>query len=351
MGADNADPEPIFVILKVDWANLKSHQRGNQRGSMEGLSAQNERFRRGLITVIRICILCTVVAALVYMVGKSWSQLAATPFRLSEVNYLDWVGAVICYCLAMFFSSVFWYRVLHAVGQYPSFQRTVFAYFASQLGKYVPGKAMVVVMRTDIIRGENVQVGPAAASVFVETLSWIFVGSVIASALIAIQFGEHSALQATAIILALIAGFLTWPRNFQWIATKLLEYKGRNSGRFEGLTLQTMAFGWLLMTIGWCLNGLSLWLVIRGLPGTDISAGDYSLTLACVSLATVAGFVSLLPGGLGVRELVMIPLLGARFGAANAVIAAIVIRFIWLASEIISSAIIYIVLRISGARA
>ncbi len=322
-----------------------------QRGKMDEKFDKTRRIRRRLIAVVRIFVALSVVAALVYMIGKSWSQLSATDFRLSQVNYFDWLGAIGCYCLAMFFACVFWHRVLNAVGQHPEFGRTMLAYFASQLGKYVPGKAMVVVMRTDIIRSNTVQVAPAAASVFVETLTWVFVGSVIASVLIAIQFREHTALQVTAIMLAVTAGVLTWPRNFQWIATKLLEYKGSDSGMFRGLNLQTMAFGWSVMTIGWCLNGLSLWLVIRGLPGTNVGVSDYSLTLACVSLATVAGFVSLLPGGLGVRELVMIPLLGARFGAANAVIAAIVIRFVWLASEFISSAIIYVALRMSGARA
>ena len=79
--------------------------------------------------------------------------------------------------------------------------------------------------------------------------------------------------------------------------------------------------------------------MLRGLPGTDMAAADFVLVLACVSLATVAGFVSLLPGGLGVRELVMIPLLGSRFGAPTALIAAVVIRIVWLASEVLVSAI------------
>ncbi len=109
-----------------------------------------------------------------------------------------------------------------------------------------------------------------------------------------------------------------------------------------------MSFGWIVMSLGWCLNGLSLWLVIRSMPETGITMDDFPLTLACVSLATVAGFVTLIPGGLGVRELVMIPLLGARFGAVTAVIAAIIIRFVWLASELLTSGIIYLWLKKVG---
>jgi uncharacterized membrane protein YbhN (UPF0104 family) len=86
---------------------------------------------------------------------------------------------------------------------------------------------------------------------------------------------------------------------------------------------------------------LSLWMVLKGIPGTTVAVSDFSLAMVCVSLATVAGFVSLLPGGLGVRELVMIPLLGSQFGAVTAIVAAIVIRVIWLTAELATSGIIY----------
>ena len=78
-------------------------------------------------------------------------------------------------------------------------------------------------------------------------------------------------------------------------------------------------------------------MVIRGIPGCELHPEHFWLTLACVSLATVAGFVSLLPGGIGVRELVLIPLLGPTIGPANAIIAAIVIRLVWLASELVGA--------------
>jgi len=198
-------------------------------------------------------------AAIGYLVYRSADQLADKQVDLSKIDYRWWLGAVMVYLVSMLLSAVFWQRVLFAFGQHPKFADSVAAFFTSQLGKYVPGKAMVVVIRTDMIRGENVRTKPAAASVFVETLSWLFTGAAIASMLMIVRFHEY--------------------RVFYW------------------------------------------------------------LTLACVSLATVAGFVSLLPGGIGVRELVMIPLLGPTIGSANAIIAAIVIRLVWLASELVGAGV------------
>jgi uncharacterized membrane protein YbhN (UPF0104 family) len=184
--------------------------------------------------------------------------------------------------------------------------------------------------------------------VFVETLTWIFVGSAIGSLLLALYFQGNTTLEVSAITLTLVAGVLTWPTVFRKIARSITKSETPNQNFFAGIDLRAMSFGWIVMSLGWCLNGLSLWLVIRSMPETGITMGDFPLTLACVSLATVAGFVTLLPGGLGVRELVMIPLLGARFGAVTAVIAAIIIRFVWLASELLTSGIIYLWLKKVG---
>lgn len=294
------------------------------------------------IRLIRILIAILVFVAVIYTAVKAEKQLRESEFDFSDVEYVWWIAAIFVYVLTMVLACLFWYRVLIALGQRPRLGQTMLAFFASQLGKYVPGKAMVVVIRTDMIRGPDVHTAPAAASVFVETLTWIFVGSAIASFLLISQFQDQLLLQVAAAGLTLISGVLTWPPVFRQIATKLGAGRGQDIEKmFRGLNLPTMSFGWGVMALGWCFNGLSLWLVLYGLPGTDVSAGDFGLTLACVALATVAGFISLLPGGIGVRELVMIPLLGARFGPVTAVVAAVVIRVVWLAAELLSSAIIY----------
>lgn len=284
-----------------------------------------------------------VTVAVVYTAIKAEKQLRESEFGFLQVNGLWWIGAIAVYVVTMFLSCLFWYRVLIALGQQPRLGQTMLAFFASQLGKYVPGKAMVVVIRTDLIRGEHVRTAPAAVSVFVETLTWIFVGSAIASLLLIFQFQDQIVLQITAAVLTVVAGVLTWPAVFRRIAIKLGAARGLNAATlFRGLNLSTMVYGWGVMALAWCFNGLSLWMVLRGLPGTDVGVSDFPLTLACVSLATVAGFVSLIPGGIGVRELVMIPLLGARFDPVTAVVAAVVIRLVWLAAEVLTSAIIYV---------
>lgn len=291
------------------------------------------------MTIFRIVMAAAVAIALYYTIKNSSDQFAQLELKVSDIDFAKVVIAIITYWLAMILSCLFWRAVLFALDCTPNWPSTFFAFFVSQLGKYVPGKAMVVVLRTELIRGGKVNIAAAAASVFVETLTWIFIGSLIACALIFIQFRDQTALKWTAAALAAVAGLATLPPAFRFLASKLTR---KAPETFAGLSWTTMASGWLLMSAGWCFNALSLCFILSSLPETDVAISDFPLALACVSLATVAGFASLLPGGIGVRELVMIPLLGPRFGVPIAIIAAILIRLVWIAAELLGSGIIYL---------
>jgi uncharacterized membrane protein YbhN (UPF0104 family) len=63
-----------------------------------------------------------------------------------------------------------------------------------------------------------------------------------------------------------------------------------------------------------------------------------------VALATVAGFaVAVLPGGLGVREGVLMTVLTPALGADTAVIAALALRLTWVLAELIAAAVFALV--------
>lgn len=294
------------------------------------------------LAIVRILIAIVVVAAIGFTIWNAVGELREKQFQFSRINYLWWVAAIACFIASMALSAIFWHRLLGAMDQQPTLRESMGAFFISQLGKYVPGKAMVVVLRTDRIRSDRVTIGPAIVSVFIETLTWVFTGSIIASVLLFFRF-ENRVLQAIAVSMMVVAGVLTAPPVIRWFAHRLGHVKGKKTGKVMlGLTAKTMAPGWLLLSVGWCLSGLSLWLVLNGLPDLTVLPQDYWLCLTCVTLAGTAGFVSLLPGGLGVRELVMIPLLSTRFDSAVVVVAVVAIRMVWLVSELFSAAVAHV---------
>ena len=92
--------------------------------------------------------------------------------------------------------------------------------------------------------------------------------------------------------------------------------------------------------------GLSLWATLRAMPGTDTALGGIvemlPLMTAAITLATIAGFASMVPGGFGVREFVLNVLLVPTFGKL-AILSVILLRLVWLVSELVFSSILYLV--------
>lgn len=267
--------------------------------------------------------------------GFSWRQMRAEWFVLAMVFYL----------LGMLPSCLFWWRALHAMGQRPTLWQTLRAFYIGHLGKYVPGKALVVVLRTGLIRGAQVDTTVAAASVFVETLTMMAVGAVIAALILGFVFRTDPWFVMLATFLAVCAGVPTYPPLFRR-ALRILQVHRANPDidkAIDGLNARLMGFAWLAISFGWLFFGLSMLATMKAM-GTELanpSVNDLPLLTAAVALAMVAGFLSLLPGGIGVRELVVIPLLKPHFGEVAAIIAAVLLRVTWMLAELLLAAFLY----------
>ena len=67
-----------------------------------------------------------------------------------------------------------------------------------------------------------------------------------------------------------------------------------------------------------------------------------------MALAVVLGFVSMLPAGVGVRDIAMLQLLAPRLeqlvphqGQLLALVAVVVLRLVWLSAEALLAAVLY----------
>ena len=104
----------------------------------------------------------------------------------------------------------------------------------------------------------------------------------------------------------------------------------------------TLLLGWLATGIGWFVMGLSLIAALRGIGHDELGWIDgLPLATAVVAVSIVAGFMSFIPGGLVVRDLVMAELMKPSLGADAAVASAIVLRVVWLLAELVISAVLY----------
>ena len=158
-----------------------------------------------------LCVLCWFIyAAFVSgnesLNGHSWH---VEPEWLVASGLLYLVG-----CLP---SAIFWYAVLLRTGQKVKLGESLRAYYISQLGKYVPGKWMVILLRRTLLRDRSVENTVVAASVFFETLTMLAVGSAMAAAVLLIWHPDQVILIVTAVGSMFLLGVPTVPVVFQWL--------------------------------------------------------------------------------------------------------------------------------------
>ena len=67
-----------------------------------------------------------------------------------------------------------------------------------------------------------------------------------------------------------------------------------------------------------------------------------TLHTAAVALGVLAGFLTFIPGGLGGREYVHTQLLLPVYGPVAALYSAVVLRVVWLVSEVAVSGLLYL---------
>lgn len=306
------------------------------------------RRKRWLIATVKVLIVVVVVWCIRHTLVDAWDQLGERRWQLN----FGWLAVSGClYLLGTLLCGIFWHRTLLALGQKVSLPRALRAYYIGHLGKYVPGKAMVVILRTGLVRGDGVDTSLAAVSVFFETLTMMSIGALMAAAIVAGWFREQTLLFWAALAMMAAAGLPTLPPVFRRLV-RLVGVGRANPAIAEklgDLSYKTVFLGWALTGLGWVILGLSFWAVLRALGvGEANPFAQLHLHTAAVTLATVAGFLSFVPGGAVVREAVLVELMVPQLGDAVAVLSAILLRLVWLVAELVISGILYFVTRLTA---
>ncbi len=261
--------------------------------------------------------------------------------RLSwqSIRWTRVLGAVALYGIGLLGAATYWWRILVAFGNPVRPSSAIAGHVVGHLGKYVPGKAMVVVMRAAAVKHAQVPFRVAAIAAIMETLSYMAVGAGIAG--VTLLFVEApSWLRWTACGLGLATLVPTLPPVFRPLVTRLFARRtGVSQLSASNYSWTLMLFGWAMLTLGWLATGIAFWLILRAMPGVEESSWvwqDLMVATAAISLAVVVGFASLLPGGAGVRELVLVTLLAPTYGLPTALAAAVVARLAFLVAELIA---------------
>jgi hypothetical protein len=227
-----------------------------------------------------------------------------------------------------------WRALIVAWGERLSFWTGVRIWLLASLGKYVPGKLWALVGMGVLATRAGVNGGVAIGSSVVMQLLALATGGAITAGFLGATVLDDvlpgGALAAHGLAAACLAGSLVV------ISPALMGWIGRRTGQLESVRAirpAELLVAGLPNLIAWLGYGLALVWLLRGtLGGVEL---DWIRATGAFTASYLAGYLFLLaPGGLGVREGILVLLLQDAIGPGNAVALAATSRLALTVNEL-----------------
>jgi uncharacterized membrane protein YbhN (UPF0104 family) len=267
---------------------------------------------------------------LILTAGVTWFILKAVGFNLGELRAFDLSGLAVDWVLltlssvlllvAYLYSAGLWGLMVREIGGHEvGFVPSLRVFFTANLGRYLPGKVWQIAGMAYLAKGEGVSAGAATGAAILGQ-GFSLAGATLIGTGVLIGSGRGPHLGGGwfgAGLLVLLIGAMA-PGILKGLLSLWFRLaKQEVPGGFR----PDHAFGvrWMgLYAIGWILQGLAFWILARGL-GFDLTLLE---GVPAFPAAYLAGYVALFaPAGAGIREGVLVALLGPIMGAGAAVVA------------------------------
>jgi glycosyltransferase 2 family protein len=269
------------------------------------------------------------VALLAWRLRELWQE---NPPDLSDANIGLLVVAAFSSLAAVVAYGSVWPVILRHIGARVPHD-AVRLFFQSQLGKYVPGSVWQYAGRVGLAKARGVPARLTMISVGVEVAA-----SAIAAALVGVLVLPLAIALPLLLVLAVVAAAV-------WLSRarpprRLVRGVSRAVRRVVPLAPADLAVA-LRATPGvtivyvpvWAAYGVALWLTARSF--TPIPATDVLYCSGTFALGWLAGMAAVFaPSGIGVREAVLVALLGPRIGHTDALVVAAMSRILLTAADL-----------------
>lgn len=280
------------------------------------------------------------------------SRLESSVPTMANLGWTRIALASLLYALAMLPPGFVLAAAIRSLGERASLPTAMASQLLGHVGKYVPGKAMVIVLRVGALSTDGVSAVTSTISVFMETLLMMAVGAAVAC-LVIFWLPVPTWLMATAAVVAVAASIPTLPPILKRVAAKVAHRNPtQNVSDHATSSIRFFLVGWAWSLLSWMLIGAAFTLLVSAIPSPAALPTPlvlYAVCTAAISLAMVVGFASLLPGGAGVRELVLTTLLALAIGTAHALLAAVAARLMFIVVEAICAGLAWVWLRYASA--
>jgi len=258
-------------------------------------------------------------------IAREWHQIVHALGRLSPLAI---AGALVCVLVSQFGALRVWQGLLAGLGSPLPATAAARVLFIGQLGKYLPGSVWPVLAQMELGTVHKVPRHRSASASVLAMLASLLTGLLVAAVALPLTGHADSYLWAYAAVPVLLA--CLYPPVLRWGLDRLLRL-ARQPALEHPLSgpVLARALGWALFA--WVCNGLQIWLLVPVHSGMSLllSLGGYAFAW-CVGFLIVFA-----PGGLGVRELLLVTTLTSLTGAGAATAVALVSRVLTTVSDLV----------------
>jgi uncharacterized membrane protein YbhN (UPF0104 family) len=280
---------------------------------------------RGWLWAAQLTVAAAVAALVAGSLARHWTAFRALHVALA-VRPALLAAAVLTVCATYAVQIEAWRRILAGWRQRIGFGTAARTWSLANLGRYLPGKVWSVAGLVVLARRAGVDAAPAAASAFVAQAVTLGAGAAVVAAVTPHATSPWRLAGAALAALGTVAA-LSWAPT----ARRLGRLAGATTP-LEPLPALAVLTSAALAAIAWLGYGAAFWLLARGL----VAGVSLPLTTATGIFAVgyILGWLALFaPGGVGVRELVFIGLLGPSLGGGGALALSAASRLLLTALE------------------
>jgi uncharacterized membrane protein YbhN (UPF0104 family) len=274
------------------------------------------------------------VASLIFVVIRLRSSWEDSHVDIHQLSWPALSGALACALAALLAGAATWVWILGAL-DVRTRPRWVGIYLQAQLAKYIPGSVWQYAGRVALAAARGLSARRVTLSLTVELAA-----SILPAAVIGARVEGW-----TAALTVLAASCLLLPAAARAGRSRFAARITRLVGGVDLVAVtRATALSALAYAVIWCALDASFWLTARALFSTPAREIAYYSAVFC--LAWLAGLVVIFaPGGLGVREAVIVALLRGRIGTADALLLAATSRIVLTTMDVIGGVLGAAVLR------
>jgi len=283
---------------------------------------------KALITILKTAVTLAIVYFLVDFIIKNWNKI---DFSNVTINYLYLLLAAPIIISHLFIYSALWRRTLGLIGVKLSLADTNIVYSGAQFWRYLPGRVLLFVRRVWLCSNKGILKEKAVASVALE-FSLLIISAIVLSAITAIFMPIPTRIKIIYLPIVLITlAIIIHPK-----VLNLLINLGFRLTKKEWLRIRYTSVLYLITAhiLTWVLQSMGFYLIISAVYNANLILLPISIWIFTVSW--LVGFLGLLtPGGLGIREGIMILLASPFMPASMIIVAALIVRIYITLAEVI----------------